>query len=43
MVQSLIKPESKVGRRPHKFQEGLGTEFHAHPSRAHGPQRPVDL
>lgn len=30
MVQSLIKPESKVGRRTHKFQEGLGTEFYAH-------------
>lgn len=29
-VQSLIKPESKVGRRTHKFQEGLGTEFYAH-------------
>jgi type III restriction enzyme len=29
-VQSLIKPESKVGRKTHKFQEGLGTEFYAH-------------
>jgi type III restriction enzyme len=29
-VQSLIKPESKVGRRTHEFQEGLGTEFYAH-------------
>lgn len=29
-VQSLIKPDSKVGRRTHKFQEGLGTEFYAH-------------
>ncbi|MGO9181167.1 MAG: DEAD/DEAH box helicase [Candidatus Limnocylindrales bacterium] len=29
-VQSLIQPESKVGRRTHKFQEGLGTEFYAH-------------
>ncbi len=29
-VQSLLKPESKVGRRTHKFQEGLGTEFYAH-------------
>ena len=29
-VQSLIKPESKTGRRTHKFQEGLGTEFYAH-------------
>lgn len=26
-VQSLIKPESNVGRKTHKFQEGLGTEF----------------
>jgi type III restriction enzyme len=29
-VQSLIQPESQVGRRTHKFQEGLGTEFYAH-------------
>jgi type III restriction enzyme len=29
-VQSLIKPESKVGRKTHKFQESLGTEFYAH-------------
>ena len=29
-VQSLIKPESKTGRRTHKFQEGLGTEFYEH-------------
>jgi type III restriction enzyme len=29
-VQSLIKPESKVGRRTHEFQEGLGTELYAH-------------
>lgn len=29
-VQSLIKPETKVGRRVHKFQEGLGTEFYEH-------------
>jgi len=29
-VQSLIRPESKVGRKTHKFQEGLGTEFYAH-------------
>jgi len=29
-VQSLIQPESKVGRKTHKFQEGLGTEFYAH-------------
>ena len=29
-VQSLIKPESKVARKTHKFQEGLGTEFYAH-------------
>ncbi len=29
-VQALIKPESKVARKTHKFQEGLGTEFYAH-------------
>ncbi|RDI73541.1 Type III restriction enzyme, res subunit [Gaiella occulta] len=29
-VQSLIRPESKTGRRTHKFQEGLGTEFYGH-------------
>jgi type III restriction enzyme len=29
-VQSLIKPESKVGRKTHKFQEGLGKEFYTH-------------
>lgn len=29
-VQSLVKPESKTGRRSHKFQEGLGTEFYEH-------------
>lgn len=29
-VQALIKPESKVGRRTHKFQEGLGEAFYAH-------------
>ena len=29
-VQSLLKPESTVGRKTHKFQEGLGTEFYAH-------------
>ncbi len=29
-VQSLITPESKVARKTHKFQEGLGTEFYAH-------------
>ena len=29
-VQSLIRPESKAGRKTHKFQEGLGTEFYAH-------------
>jgi type III restriction enzyme len=29
-VQSLIKPDSRVGRKTHKFQEGLGTEFYAH-------------
>jgi type III restriction enzyme len=29
-VQSLIRPESKTGRKTHKFQEGLGTEFYAY-------------
>jgi type III restriction enzyme len=29
-VQSLIRPESKTGRKTHKFQESLGTEFYAH-------------
>jgi type III restriction enzyme len=29
-VQSLIRPQSKVARKTHKFQEGLGTEFYAH-------------
>jgi type III restriction enzyme len=29
-VQSVIKPESRVGRKTHKFQEGLGTEFYEH-------------
>jgi len=29
-VQALIKPESKIARKTHKFQEGLGTEFYAH-------------
>ena len=29
-VQSLIKPESKTGRKTHKFQEGLGTDFYVH-------------
>lgn len=29
-VQSLTKPESKTGRKTHKFQEGLGTEFYGH-------------
>ena len=29
-VQALLKPESKVGRRTHKFQEGLGEAFYAH-------------
>lgn len=27
-VQSLIRPTTKVGRRTHKFQEGLGTAFY---------------
>jgi type III restriction enzyme len=35
-VQSLLKPQSKVGRRTHKFQEGLGTEFYAHLQAAEG-------
>ncbi|HZS01030.1 MAG TPA: DEAD/DEAH box helicase family protein [Chloroflexota bacterium] len=29
-VQALLRPESKVGRRTHKFQEGLGEAFYAH-------------
>ncbi len=29
-VQALLKPESKAGRRTHKFQEGLGEAFYAH-------------
>ena len=29
-VQALVKPESKVARKTHEFQEGLGTEFYAH-------------
>lgn len=28
-VQSLLRPASKQGRKVHKFQEGLGTEFYA--------------
>jgi type III restriction enzyme len=29
-VQSLIKPTTKVGRRTHAFQEGLGEGFYGH-------------
>lgn len=29
-VQALLKPQSKLGRRTHKFQEGLGQAFYAH-------------
>jgi type III restriction enzyme len=29
-VQALLKPESKVGRKTHKFQEGLGKNFYDH-------------
>src|SRR5262245_27590991 len=29
-VQALLKPESKVGRKTHKFQEGLGQAFYEH-------------
>jgi type III restriction enzyme len=29
-VQALLRPESKVGRKTHKFQEGLGEAFYAH-------------
>ncbi len=29
-VQALLKPESKVGRKTHKYQEGLGAAFYAH-------------
>ncbi len=28
-VQSLLKPETKAGRKAHKFQEGLGQAFYA--------------
>lgn len=29
-VQSLLKPDTKAGRRTHKFQEGLGEAFYSH-------------
>lgn len=29
-VQALLKPDSSVGRRTHKFQEGLGAAFYEH-------------
>lgn len=29
-VQALMKPSTKVGRRTHAFQEGLGTAFYTH-------------
>lgn len=29
-VQALLRPESTVGRKTHKFQEGLGQAFYAH-------------
>ncbi|MEJ7567439.1 MAG: DEAD/DEAH box helicase family protein [Gaiellaceae bacterium] len=29
-VQALLKPESNVGRKTHKFQEGLGKGFYEH-------------
>lgn len=29
-VQALLKPTSKVGRKTHDFQEGLGEAFYAH-------------
>lgn len=29
-VQALLKPSTKVGRRTHAFQEGLGTAFYTH-------------
>ena len=29
-VQSLIKPQTKAGRKTHKFQEGLGQAFYEH-------------
>lgn len=34
-VQSLIKPQTKAGRKTHKFQEGLGTEFYTHLQSVH--------
>jgi type III restriction enzyme len=29
-VQALVKPDTKVGRKTHKFQEGLGEAFYDH-------------
>src|SRR5207249_1845824 len=29
-VQALLKPQSDVGRKTHKFQEGLGKAFYEH-------------
>ncbi|MHB8575469.1 MAG: DEAD/DEAH box helicase, partial [Dehalococcoidia bacterium] len=29
-VQALVKPQSKTGRKTHKFQEGLGEAFYGH-------------
>src|SRR4051812_27320647 len=29
-VQALTKPQTQLGRRTHKFQEGLGEAFYAH-------------
>jgi type III restriction enzyme len=29
-VQALIRPQSKTGRKTHKFQEGLGEAFYGH-------------
>jgi type III restriction enzyme len=34
-VQSLTKPQTKIGRKTHKFQEGLGTEFYTHLQSVH--------
>ncbi len=29
-VQSLLKPDTKAGRKTHEFQEGLGAKFYSH-------------
>ena len=41
-VQALLKPESKVGRKTHKFQEGLGEAFYAHLQKGSVTVKPGD-